>query len=79
MKVIPEMHFGCLTTRWSWKNHSCRKVWKCTCKCGGYCYVKEDALIDGFVKHCGGPEPIEFERIWKQIQKESDIDRKSVV
>ena len=46
MKVIPEMHFGCLTTRWSWKNHSCRKVWKCTCKCGGYCYVKEDALTE---------------------------------
>ena len=53
MRVIPEMHFGCLTTRWSWKNHTCRRVWKCTCECGGYCYVKEDALIKGIVMNCG--------------------------
>ncbi len=43
MKVIPEMTFGSLTTKWSWKS---------PCKCGGYCYVKEDALVDGFVKKC---------------------------
>ena len=53
MKVIPGMCFGHLTTKWNWKNHTCRKVWKCTCDCGGYCYVKEDALIKGIVKDCG--------------------------
>jgi hypothetical protein len=53
MNVIPGMCFGHLTTKWNWKNHTCRKVWKCTCDCGGYCYVKEDALIKGIVKDCG--------------------------
>lgn len=53
MKVIPGMCFGHLTTKWNWKNHSCRKVWKCTCDCGGYCYVKEEALMLGIVKDCG--------------------------
>ena len=62
MKVIPEMRFGCLTTRWSGKNRTCQKVWKCTCECGGYCYVKEDALIDGIVKNCGGPAHQEVKR-----------------
>ena len=37
----------------------CRKVWKCTCECGGYCYVREDALIDGIVKNCGAECHIE--------------------
>ena len=59
MKVIPEMRFGCLTAKWSWKNHTCRKVWKCTCECGGYCYVREDALIDGIVKNSGAESHIE--------------------
>lgn len=54
MKVIPGMCFGHLTTKWSWKNHSCGQVWKCTCDCGGYCYAKEEALILGIVKDCGG-------------------------
>jgi hypothetical protein len=62
MKIIPEMHFGWLTTKWSWKNHTCRKVWKCTCECGGYCYVREDALIDGVVKNCGAECHIEVKR-----------------
>lgn len=52
MKVIPEMTFGSLTTKWSWKSKD-QRIWKCTCKCGGYCYVKENALVDGMVKNCG--------------------------
>ena len=62
MKVIPEMTFGSLTTKWSWKNHTCRKVWKCTRECGGYCYVKENALIDGVVKNCGAECHMEVKR-----------------
>lgn len=53
MNVIPGMRFGALTTKWSWKNHNFRRIWKCTCECGGYCYVKEDALINGIVTDCG--------------------------
>lgn len=53
MNVIPGMRFGALTTKWSWKNHNFRRIWKCICECGGYCYVKEDALINGIVTDCG--------------------------
>lgn len=53
MKVIPGMYFEHLETKWYWKNKHCQKVWKCTCDCGGYCYVKEDALILGITKDCG--------------------------
>ena len=53
MKVISEMRFGVLTTKWCWKNHNFRRIWKCTCECGGYCYVKEDALINEIVTDCG--------------------------
>ncbi len=53
MNVMPGMRFGALTTKWSWKNHNFRRIWKCTCECGGYCYVKEDALIKGIVMDCG--------------------------
>lgn len=54
MKVISDMTFGRLTTKWSWKNKRYGKIWKCTCECGGYCYVKEEALVMGIVKDCGG-------------------------
>ena len=54
MKVISDMSFGRLTTKWSWKNKRYGRIWKCTCECGGYCCVKEEALVMGIVKDCGG-------------------------
>lgn len=46
--------FGKLTAVWSWKRSGEKeRVWKCTCKCGGYCYVKDNALVQGIVKNCG--------------------------
>ena len=44
MDVKPNLAFGQLETKWSWNN---------TCDCGGYCYVKEEALVLGIVKNCG--------------------------
>ena len=53
MDIKPNLVFGQLETKWSWNNKRCGKIWKCTCECGGYCYVKEEALILGIVKDCG--------------------------
>lgn len=53
MDVKSNLVFGQLETKWSWNNKRCGKIWKCTCGCGGYCYVKEEALILGIVKDCG--------------------------
>lgn len=61
MKIIPEMTFGSLTTKWSWKSKD-QRIWKCTCKCDGYCYVKEEALVDGTVKNCGAECHLEMKR-----------------
>nr|DAF82006.1 MAG TPA: hypothetical protein [Caudoviricetes sp.] len=54
MDVEPNLCFGQLETKWSWKNKRYGRIWKCTCECGGYCYVKEEALVMGIVKDCGG-------------------------
>lgn len=53
MNVRPNLTFGQLETKWFWNNKRCGKIWKCICDCGGYCYVKEEALILGIVKNCG--------------------------
>ena len=53
MDVEPNLFFGQLETKWFWNNKRCGNIWKCICDCGGYCYVKEKALILGIVKNCG--------------------------
>ncbi len=52
MDVKPNMHFGSLETKWYWNNKKYGRIWKCICDCGGYCYVKEEALIVGIAKEC---------------------------
>lgn len=44
--------FNNLTAQWIFIKKK-GNVWKCTCKCGGYCYVKEKALVEGIVSDCG--------------------------
>lgn len=54
MNVIPGMTFGYLKTKWCWKSKKHNRIWKCTCACGGYCYVKEEALIRNIARDCDG-------------------------
>ena len=54
MDVEPNLFFGQLETKWFWKSKRYGRIWKCSCECGGYCYVKEEALVMGIVKDCGG-------------------------
>lgn len=49
--IKPGDVFCDLTAQWTYKKKEDR-VWKCTCKCGGYCYVKEKALIQKVAKNC---------------------------
>ena len=50
--VIVEKRYGELTAKWYWNSKS-GKVWKCLCKCGCVCYVKETALLQHVVTDCG--------------------------
>lgn len=49
--IKPGDVFCDLTAQWAYKKKKGR-VWKCTCKCGGYCYVKEKALLQKVVRNC---------------------------
>lgn len=63
LKIKPGDTFGKLTAQWYWNRKGKKgKVWKCTCKCGGYCYVKSNSLEQGIVKSC------ERCREWKKEQ-----------
>lgn len=50
--IISGYRCGLLTAKWSWNAKSDR-IWKCTCKCGNSCYVKELALREKIVMDCG--------------------------
>ena len=52
LEVSSNMKFGNLATQWCFGSEA-NKVWKCTCSCGGICYVKETALQQGEVEDCG--------------------------
>lgn len=51
-KTKPGDTFYKLTAQWLFKSKT-ENIWKCTCTCGGYCYVKENALEQDIVKECG--------------------------
>lgn len=54
--VEPGQTFGDLETRWYWNTKSGERVWKCSCKCGSYCMVKERGLTGKLVTDCGCKE-----------------------
>lgn len=53
VKDLSGMKFGMLTVKWYWNSKDGERVWKCLCSCGRPCYIKELALLDGYVKDCG--------------------------
>ncbi len=52
--IIPGEIYEYLVPRWSWKTNQGEKIWKCECKkCGGTCYIKEQAIMEHVVTNCG--------------------------
>ena len=52
MLFVPEQHIGKLTLKYYWTGDHDR-IWKCTCRCGKNCYIKEAALMSGIIRDCG--------------------------
>lgn len=51
IKVVSGDKYDRLTTEWCWNTPSGR-VWKCRCKCGATCYVREMSLTLHIVHGC---------------------------
>ena len=50
--IKPGDRVGNLKAIWCWKAKY-DYIWKCSCRCGKYCYVKERALLERIVTDCG--------------------------
>ncbi|MBS6956297.1 MAG: hypothetical protein KH230_24065 [Enterocloster asparagiformis] len=65
--VVPGKDYGQLTAHYYWNAKSGR-VWKCTCKCGNICFVKERALISGIVNMCKECQDNQYVAVSKKAQ-----------
>mgnify|MGYP005843139357 CR=1 FL=1 len=59
VNIVQGCRFRNLTAKWCWNTPSGR-IWKCDCKCGATCYVKESALRLHIIGGCPDCEAARF-------------------